>query len=442
MAMGFDWVVQTAWRCDTGREAVGLFDSFTMNPIAKPILLVVDDQPINIQTLYQVFKDGHEVFMATSGEQALKFCTETLPDLILLDVVMPGMDGHTVCTHLKADPRTHDIPVIFVTAHNDPQEETIGLQLGAVDFISKPINAAVVRARVHAQLTLRRTLREVQELNENLEERVARRTTELEQALDSLQQSRDELAHSEAKATLSTMIASVSHELGTPLGNSKMIASTLADQTRTLDQLLKSGQVKRSDLDRYMSQAMEGAALMESNLQRAVKLLENFHQVAADQASEQRRSFHLAAVVNEILHALSPSLKRHPHRIVVDIAADLVMDSQPGSLGQIVINLINNAYLHAFEGRTDGVLTISAQLDGDDVLLHVADNGVGMAPEQLEKMFEPFFSTKIGRGGTGLGMAIVQNLVNKTLHGRVDVASTPGQGTCFTIRIPRVLPEA
>ena len=412
-----------------------------MHPTTKPSLLVVDDQPINIQTLYEVFRDGHEVFMATSGEQALKFCAETLPDLILLDVVMPGMDGHTVCLHLKADPRTRDIPVIFVTAHNDPQEETIGLQLGAVDFISKPINAAVVRARVHAHLTLRRTLREVQELNETLEARVARRTAELEQALDSLQKSRDELAHSEAKATLSTMIASVSHELGTPLGNSKMVASTLADQTRTLDQLLKSGQVKRSDLDRFMEQAREGTSMMESNLQRAVKLLENFHQVAADQASEQRRSFYLAAVVGESLHALSPSLKRHPHRIVVDIAPDLVMDSQPGSLGQIVINLVNNAYLHAFEGRTDGVLTISAQLDGDDVLLRVADNGAGMSPQQLEKMFEPFFSTKIGHGGTGLGMAIVQNLVNKTLHGRVTVESTPGQGTCFTIRIPRVLPD-
>lgn len=413
-----------------------------MSATPKPVLLVVDDQPINIQTLYQVFRDGHEVFMATSGEQALKFCADTLPDLILLDVVMPGMDGHTVCSHLKADPRTRDIPVIFVTAHNDPEEETIGLQLGAVDFISKPINAAVVRARVHAHLTLRRTLREVQELNESLEARVARRSAELEQALNSLQKSRDELAHSEAKATLSTMIASVSHELGTPLGNSKMIASTLADQTRVLDQLLKSGQVKRSDLERYMAQALEGTSMMESNLQRAVKLLENFHQVAADQASEQRRSFHLAAVVGEILHALSPSLKRHPHRVVVDIAADLVMDSQPGSLGQIVINLINNAYLHAFEGRTDGVLTISAQPDGDDVLLRVADNGVGMTAQQMEKMFEPFFSTKIGRGGTGLGMAIVQNLVTKTLRGRVDVESTPGQGTCFTIRVPRVLPQS
>ncbi len=412
-----------------------------MNAIAKPTLLVVDDQPINIQTLYQVFKDGHEVFMATSGEQALKFCAETPPDLILLDVVMPGMDGHAVCAHLKADPRTRDIPVIFVTAHNDPLEETTGLELGAVDFISKPINAAVVRARVHAHLTLRRTLREVQELNENLEARVASRTAELEQALSSLQQSRDELAHSEAKATLSTMIASVSHELGTPLGNSKMVASTLAEHTRVMDQLLQAGQMKRSDLDRFMEQARDGTSMMESNLQRAVKLLENFHQVAADQASEQQRSFHLAAVVGEILHALSPSLKRHPHRIVTDIAPDLVMDSQPGSLGQIIINLINNAYLHAFEGRSDGVLTISAQTDGDDVLLRVADNGVGMTAQQLEKMFEPFFSTKIGRGGTGLGMAIVQNLVSKTLRGRVDVASTPGQGTCFTIRIPRVLPD-
>lgn len=407
----------------------------------KPILLVVDDQPINIQTLYQVFREDHDVCMATTGEQALAFCAETLPDLILLDVVMPTMDGHTVCSRLKADPRTRDIPVIFVTAHNDPTEESIGLQLGAVDFISKPINAAVVRARVHTHLALRQTLRQVQDLNDNLEVRVAQRSAELEQALASLQQSRDDLAQSEAKATLSTMIASVSHELGTPLGNSKMVTSALVEQVRTMAQQLESGQIRRSDLDGFVAQVRDGTALLQSNLERAVRLLDNFHQVATDQASEQRRSFHLAAVVGEILHTLSPSLKRHPHRIAVDIAGDLVMDSQPGSVGQIVINLVNNAYLHAFEGRTDGVLTISARLDGDQVEMRFADNGVGMPPDQLDKLFEPFFSTKIGKGGTGLGMAIVKNLVHKTLCGRVVAQSTPGHGTCFTVQIPRVLPD-
>ena len=121
----------------------------------QPRLLVVDDQPANIQALYQAFSADHQVLMATSGEQALKIALAKQPDLVLLDVVMPGMDGHQVCHHLKADNATRDIPVIFVTAHSDEAAETLGLELGAVDFISKPINPKIVRARVKTQLTLK-----------------------------------------------------------------------------------------------------------------------------------------------------------------------------------------------------------------------------------------------------------------------------------------------
>ena len=120
-----------------------------------PRLLVVDDQLANIQALYQAFSADHQVMMATGGEQALKLATTKQPDLILLDVVMPGMDGHEVCLRLKADAATRDIPVIFVTAHSDEAAETQGLALGAVDFISKPINPAIVRARVKTHLTLK-----------------------------------------------------------------------------------------------------------------------------------------------------------------------------------------------------------------------------------------------------------------------------------------------
>ena len=406
----------------------------------KPKLLVVDDQAFNIQILYQIFKGDYEVFMATSGAQALALCADQSPDLILLDVVMPDMDGHEVCRRLKADPHARDIPVIFVTGHNNSEEESLGLQLGAVDFISKPVNATVVRARVHSQLMLRETLRQVQELNETLEQRVAQRTAELERALENLKQSQDNLANSEAKATLSTLFASVSHELGTPLGNSKMVASAMAEQTLSMAQDMENGQLKRSALSAFMEQLNDGLALLQRNLERAVELLGDFRQVAADQASEQRRVFDLKLVVQEILHTLSPSLKHKPHQIVVEIADELMMDSQPGPLGQIVINLVNNAYLHAFEGRSNGVMTISARIDGDQVQMCVADNGVGMSPEVKEKLFEPFFSTKIGKGGTGLGMAIVRNLVTKTLGGRISVVSKVGEGTRVDIVLPRVLP--
>ena len=407
----------------------------------KPTLLIVDDQSLNVHILSHIFQGDHTVRTATSGQQALDACEQELPDLILLDVVMPGMNGHQVCAYLKANPRTRDVPIIFVTGQNNPEEESVGLALGAADFISKPVNAAVVRARVRGQLLLRQTLREVRDLNENLEARVAQRTHELEQAREVGRQSQEQLARSEAQATLSTLIASVSHEMGTPLGNAGMLASTLWDQTQEFQRAAKSGALTRSGLDQYLMHMAEGTQLLRNNLTRAVELLGDFHQVAADQASEQRRQFDLAEVVSEVLHTLSPSLKRHPHRIQVDIPPGIAMDSQPGALGQILINLVNNAYLHAFEGRSQGELRLSAQAQGDTVAITVADNGVGMPQERMDKMFQPFFSTKIGQGGTGLGMAIVQNLVTKSLGGHITVQSTVGEGTQFHIVLPRRAPE-
>lgn len=125
-------------------------------PATRERLLVVDDQPINIQVMNEIFSAQYQVFMATGGQHALDFCHRSPPDLVLLDIVMPGMDGYEVCAALKAAPDTCDIPVIFVTAHTDASEETRGLEAGAVDFISKPVNPAVVRARVKTQLTLKR----------------------------------------------------------------------------------------------------------------------------------------------------------------------------------------------------------------------------------------------------------------------------------------------
>ena len=120
-----------------------------------PRLLVVDDQPVNVQALYQVFAADHQVLMATSGAQALAVCASRRPDLVLLDVMMPGMDGFEVCRRMQSDPATRDIPVIFVTAQDDELAETRGLEAGAVDFISKPINPKIVRARVRTHLTLK-----------------------------------------------------------------------------------------------------------------------------------------------------------------------------------------------------------------------------------------------------------------------------------------------
>ena len=406
---------------------------------ARPKLLLVDDQPINIQTLFAIFSVDYEVFMATSGAQALKVCVEQRPDLILLDVVMPDMDGHEVCRQLKADPGSRDIPVIFVTAQDQAEDVSLGLELGAVDFISKPVNATVVRARVRSHLLLRSALEQVKLLNDDLETRVAKRTQELQSALVQLRESQDSLAASEAKATLSLLVAGVSHELASPLGNSAMAAGALAAQAQSFQTLVDTGMMKRSDFTGFLAALADGTKMIQKNLSRANVLLGHFRQVAADQASEQRRTFDLADTINDLLHTLSPSLKRVAHRVVLDVPVGIILDSQPGALGQVVINLINNAYLHAFEPGTQGVLTIQAQAMNTKVHLVFEDNGAGIPPERLDKVFEPFFSTKIGQGGTGLGLAIVKNLVTKTLGGEIRVSSTVGQGTRFDIALPQTL---
>jgi signal transduction histidine kinase len=257
-------------------------------------------------------------------------------------------------------------------------------------------------------------------------------------------QTQEELARSETKAALNTIIASVSHELSTPLGNSLLTASTLTEQGNAFRRAMESQQLKRSELASFVDSVCGGNDLMQRNLQRAVELLKKFRQVANDQASEQRRTFDLAVVVREVLDTLAPSLKRFPQQITVDIPPGIVMDSLPGPLGQVVINLVNNTFLHAFEGRDHGVLTIRAMQDSmhQRVEMVFTDDGVGMSEKTLAQLFHPFFSTKPGQGGTGLGMMIVADLVRKALGGELDVQSTFGVGTRIAVTLPLVAPQA
>lgn len=296
--------------------------------------------------------------------------------------------------------------------------------------------AAVALFRRHTrQEEERRTL---EQISDNL-----RTANQLAQSsLEKLHDSQEELTRAETRATLSSVIASVSHELSTPLGNSLMMTSNLVDQGREFQKSLDANDIKRSDLINFVAGVRKGHDLLERNLQRAAALLRTFRQVANDQASEQRRTFELATVVQEIVETLAPSLKRYSHRVDVAIPEAITLDSYPGPLGQVVINLVNNAYLHAFEGRHNGVLTITAAVKDARVLLTLADNGVGMSSETQQRLFQPFFTTKAQRGGTGLGLSIVSNLVTKTLGGTVSVNSTEGSGTTWLIELPLVAPGA
>jgi signal transduction histidine kinase len=272
-------------------------------------------------------------------------------------------------------------------------------------------------------------------LNEELEQRVRLRTAELARA-------GEELVQSEKLAALGRLVAGIAHELNTPIGNSLLVATALSESALELQQALAGG-LRRSQLDAFLASTTESGLLLERSLQRAADLIASFKQVAVDQTSAQRRTFDLAEIVRENVMTLGPSLKRLPVTLVDDVPDGIRMDSYPGPLGQVLANLVTNAVLHAFEGRAHGVVRIEARPAGDGaVALTVTDDGCGIPPENLRRVFDPFFTTRMGKGGSGLGLNIVHTLVTGVLGGRIEVRSEPGSGTRFDITLPCFAPAA
>ncbi|MBI5520252.1 MAG: PAS domain S-box protein [Desulfovibrio sp.] len=287
-------------------------------------------------------------------------------------------------------------------------------------------------------------------MNESLEERVRVRTRQLEAANDELKGALEQLtsAHrqlveSEKMASLGGLVAGVAHEINTPVGIGVTAASHLEAKTREMLADYRAGAVKRASLEAYLAVCDESTRMILSNLKRAAELIRSFKQVAVDRSTEERRRFRLRAYLDEVLLSLRPHLKKTEHEVAIICDPELVLDSYPGALSQIVTNLVMNSLLHAFEPGEAGRIVISAaRLDDGRVQLIYVDNGRGIAPENLDKIFEPFYTTRRGRGGTGLGLHILYNLVTQTLGGSVRCESAPQKGTTFTILLPQGTSEA
>jgi signal transduction histidine kinase len=235
-------------------------------------------------------------------------------------------------------------------------------------------------------------------------------------------------------------VAGVAHELNTPIGNSLLTATALDDMVNSFEKKYIEGGVKRSVLEAHMADTRQACVIMIHSLRRAADLITSFKQVAVDQTSDKRRRFQLGEVLHDTLATFAAQLRRVNCETRID-CPPLVLDSYPGSVGQVLSNLINNALLHAFDGRSGGTLAITARENDGQVLLVFRDDGVGMAPRILHQVFDPFFTTKMGQGGSGLGMNIVYNIVTGMLGGSIDVESAPGEGTTVTIRMPRTAPS-
>ncbi|MBC7604150.1 MAG: response regulator [Ramlibacter sp.] len=378
----------------------------------RPVLLAVDDQPVNIHAIHQAFAADYRVLMATNGVQALAVCREQRPDIVLLDVLMPGMDGHEVCRRLKADLLTRDIPVIFVTARHDPDDEALGLELGAVDFIAKPINATVVRARVRTQIGLQRATAQIRELNDTLEQRITERTSALELATQQAD------AANRAK---SDFLSNMSHEIRTPMN------SVIGMAYRAL----------RCDPQPPVLDCLRKIHDAGEHLLGIINDILDFSKVEAGKMTLDVADFSLADVFSrvEALTAPAAEVKHLALDFHIDASFAPRMRGDARRIGQVLLNYVGNAIKFTSSGRVE----IAARYEGRDgderlVRFEVTDHGIGLTTEQVAALFRPFTqadtSTTRVYGGTGLGLAICKQLA-QLMGGDVGVRSEPGQGSTF-----------
>ena len=297
---------------------------------------------------------------------------------------------------------------------------------------------------------LNQALAALRVLNEQLESRVEQRTAALQNAnvelrttLERLTQAQRQLFESEKLASLGGMVAGIAHEINTPLGIGVTAASHLREEAQRLLERMRAGaEPDAAEFEAFRVMACESSDMILRNLQRADRLVRSFKRIAVDQSSEDRRVVDLGASLDEIVTTLGPSLKKLPHRVEIECPPGIVIETAPGALYQVVTNLVMNSLAHGFAPGVAGSILLRAQRDGGVISIEYVDNGRGMDEAVRARIYEPFYTTSRGQGGSGLGMHIVYTLVTQVLGGTIDCDSVPGQGTRFRIRFPERLPAA
>ncbi|OLP16335.1 hybrid sensor histidine kinase/response regulator [Leptolyngbya sp. 'hensonii'] len=420
-------------------------------------ILVVDDNPTNIQVLFDVLSEnGYRVAIAKSGEAALQRLQAYQPDLILLDVMMPGIDGFQTCERLKADPTTQDIPVIFMTALSDAVDKVRGLSLGAVDYITKPIQheEALARIRVHLQL---RTL------TKTLEERVAERTADLTQTCNVLRQTQLQLVQSEKMSSLGQLVAGIAHEINNPVNFIYGNLTPAQEHARDLFALFDLYQecypqpeakiqtwmeeydleFLREDLPKVLTSMQVGA----DRIRQLVLSLRNFSRL--DEAELKPVNIHEG--IDSTLLILQYRLKARPDHPGIQVIRNYgqlpSVECFSSQMNQVFMNILSNA-IDTLEERDQrrsyaeikdnpSIIQIRTELlPNHQMAIAIADNGVGISEEVQSRIFDPFFTTKPIGKGTGLGLSISHQIVTEKHHGKLYCHSTPGQGTEFVIEVP------
>lgn len=264
-----------------------------------------------------------------------------------------------------------------------------------------------------------------------------------ENALQELRAAQRSLIDAEKLAALGGLVAGVAHEVNNPVGISLTVASALARRCDMFEEELKQTQLRRSRLEEFISVNRDASQQLVANLQRAAELIQSFKQVAADRSHAERRQFDLAEATEQIAASLRPAMRKALITLTVDVPQGIMLDSYPGSYGQVLTNLLLNTATHAYPQGQAGTASVVARKSGGDAIeLVISDDGVGMTTEVQRRAFDPFYTTRRHLGGTGLGLHIVHNIVTQRLGGKLVLDSRPGQGTTFRITLPHVAPQA
>ncbi|WP_317205638.1 sensor histidine kinase [Janthinobacterium sp.] len=426
-------------------SSVGLF-SGKMRDAAGHIVAISADNPVDGAPVEAnlVFRDSVAVSAAskpvTVGKVVVNFSRAQIDaalaaevrrkvvEVLLLDLILVAALALSLRIIFEPLKQLRDGLADLATRGSDEVEELPDYRRDELGDVIRGFNA------------VQRKLKSIIERIREAEDAARRSEQETARAMDNLRQAQESLLQSERLASLGSLVAGVAHEINTPVGIALTGASVLKEATDAVLIAVGEGNIKKSDILRYLETAGESARLIMNNAYRAAHLIHSFKQIAVDQVSEARRHFELREYIGEVVSSLQPTLKKTRIAILIDCPDDIMLDSYPGALAQVLTNLTLNCVEHAFDADTEGRIEIGVRRDGEWIEMRVRDNGKGIAADMLDKVFDPFVTTRRGQGGTGLGLNIVFNLIAKQFGGSIAVASTPGQGACFTLRIPRETP--
>jgi signal transduction histidine kinase len=397
-------------------------------------ILVVDDAEESLRLLADLLtKHEYAVQVAVDGVSALSIIRHQRPDLILLDVNMPGMDGYQVCQRLKSDRQTRDIPVIFVSSHDDVFNKVKAFQAGAVDYVDKPIQIEELISRISTHLQLHRLMTELQQKN-----------TELAESIDVIKTTQAQLVQSERMAALGRVVAGVSHELRNPMHLVNLFSQLCKRLAGDIEEKLGAdGQAATRELLQTLTANLDQ---IQSNTQRANAIIESMLLYAHRGGTMYKQSVDINTLLQQAIDLAYHSFRADKSGCDIQIHSDLQatlpsLEVTPPSLSRVFINLIENACDAIWsKQQTEPVdyapqIWISTRAVDNGVIVSIRDNGCGIDPEIKSTIFDPFFSTKPPGQGTGLGLSMVYEIITREHNGSIDIELDADNHPEFIIRL-------